>query len=810
MDLTQGFVAPLRATFDTGSDGTLQLSGTIDTNWLTIVGNTTLTGNTRLDSAATPVDGRIEITGNVDGAFDLTLVSGAGETIVQGDMGSGTKLTSFTTDALGTTTYRGGALSAGSIAINDPLTLTSSTVFSALTLNIDKGLAYNATSAGQLELRIGDSAKLNRPIVQASTGELNLLQNGAGVTILQGANTFAGDTTIQLGELRLDVGASLSGNVVLAGGKLGGKGEVKGNTSQAPGSSVNPGASPGILATGGDMQLADEGQLKLEINGLTPGSEHDQVLADGTLQRIDLGRVNLLVSLGYTPNLGDRFTVVRLANSNSILLGTFDDAQGLEIVDGGIFTAGGYQFEVDYRADADGDGGLNDVTFTVIDYARDFGSAPDSYRTTFAVDGPRHRLGSALSLGVQSDADADGAVADDNDGVLFDELRVGNEASTSVFVINDSIGNAMIDAWIDFDRDGSFEASERILTAQPVSSGVNELSFNVPAWAEVGATYARVRLSSMGYLQPTGEAADGEVEDYAVTLLSNIDLSDAPGYSQAAHIVGGPRLGQLVDAEATLGGSDDNVELADNDGVIFGEVRASGTAFVRVDANNVGTGAKLDAWIDFNGDGDFRDAKEKIVSSLTVINGRNLIEFELPTGVVAGNTYARFRISSAGGLSADSPDLPAVDGEVEDYALTILPARPPIAGTTFITLIDNDLVVRDLAGLSDSLTISSDGEFLIVNDPVQLLSSDLVLAHGDGTHTMRIPLAELADSIIVDAGEGDDSIVIDLSNPKVLSRITVQAGAGQDQLTTKGLAQTEQHLSKRTMVQASSPWLLVM
>ncbi len=281
----------------------------------------------------------------------------------------------LTTDALGTTQFKGGILSAVTTSINDPLTLTSATAISGRTLQVDKGLTYNSATDGQLELRIGESARFNQPIVQTSAGKLSLMQNGTGITTLQGANTFAGDTTVQLGELALDVGASLSGNVILAGGKLVGKGKVTGTTTQAPGSAVSPGASPGILAISGNLQFANEGQLKVEINGLAAGTEHDQVLADGIGQTVDLGRVNLLVSLGYAPNLGDRFTVVRLSNTTSTLIGSMDDAQGTEIVDGGVFTAGGYQFEVDYRTDADGDGALNDVTFTVIDYARDFGSA---------------------------------------------------------------------------------------------------------------------------------------------------------------------------------------------------------------------------------------------------------------------------------------------------------------------------------------------------------------------------------------------------------------------------------------------------
>ncbi|HEX8203848.1 MAG TPA: GEVED domain-containing protein [Isosphaeraceae bacterium] len=42
----------------------------------------------------------------------------------------------------------------------------------------------------------------------------------------------------------------------------------------------------------------------------------------------------------------------------------------------------------------------------------------------------------------------------------------------------------------------------------------------VPAGATLGVTYARFRLSTAGGLTPTGAAADGEVEDFRVTLAT--------------------------------------------------------------------------------------------------------------------------------------------------------------------------------------------------------------------------------------------------------------------------------------------------
>ncbi len=45
------------------------------------------------------------------------------------------------------------------------------------------------------------------------------------------------------------------------------------------------------------------------------------------------------------------------------------------------------------------------------------------------------------------------------------------------------------------------------------------LCFLVPTNAQLGATFARFRLSSAGGLSPWGPAMDGEVEDYLVNIL---------------------------------------------------------------------------------------------------------------------------------------------------------------------------------------------------------------------------------------------------------------------------------------------------
>jgi hypothetical protein len=78
----------------------------------------------------------------------------------------------------------------------------------------------------------------------------------------------------------------------------------------------------------------------------------------------------------------------------------------------------------------------------------------------------------------------------------------------------------------------------------------------------------------------------------------------------------------------------------------------------------------LNAWIDFNADGDWADPGEQIFSDQWVFMFPNNLTFAVPAGAVPGPTYARFRLNWGGGLSYDGP---ADNGEVEDYLVEIIP-----------------------------------------------------------------------------------------------------------------------------------------
>ena len=117
-----------------------------------------------------------------------------------------------------------------------------------------------------------------------------------------------------------------------------------------------------------------------------------------------------------------------------------------------------------------------------------------------------------------------------------------------------------LDAWIDFNRNGTFEAGEQIAANLPVSAGTNAIAFAVPSFASPGATFARFRLSSAGGLAPTGAAKDGEVEDYAVRVVvpgadTAVLVDDPASPGQKVLIATGTSKADTIQIQRTANGT---------------------------------------------------------------------------------------------------------------------------------------------------------------------------------------------------------------------------------------------------------------
>jgi subtilisin family serine protease len=210
------------------------------------------------------------------------------------------------------------------------------------------------------------------------------------------------------------------------------------------------------------------------------------------------------------------------------------------------------------------------------------------------------------------------------------------------------------------------------------------------------------------------------------------DFGDAPApyptliaNDGASHeLLPGFFLGELIDGEDdgipdanALGDDLDNLD--DEDGVEILETMYAGTsvsAMVTV-STGVNPPGVLQGWIDFNGDGDWLDAGEQVVTDLVLSEGDNLVEFDVPEVVLPGTTYARWRYGYERGIG---PSGAAGAGEVEDYEVVVL-RNEPVAGDDFYTIeqdsADNvlDVLDNDFPSSTGVLWITDD--IVMVSDP---------------------------------------------------------------------------------------------
>ncbi|MCA9188858.1 MAG: pre-peptidase C-terminal domain-containing protein [Planctomycetales bacterium] len=211
--------------------------------------------------------------------------------------------------------------------------------------------------------------------------------------------------------------------------------------------------------------------------------------------------------------------------------------------------------------------------------------------------------------------------------------------------------------------------------------------------------------------QTNGDVTFTIIIDDSVAL----DYGDAPDPSYptllasdgASHIISpGLFLGNGVTADpdgkpSATGTADDG-----DDGVTFDSALVIGSSVpITVTASAAG---QLDAWVDFNGDGDWLDVGERVFTSRALLAGDNVLNINIPATAADGDTFARFRFSSAGGLS---PTGSADDGEVEDYRVNI--TQNPWHNFTDAT----DVINNDGTTLIDILRIITELDTHAFSDP---------------------------------------------------------------------------------------------
>lgn len=215
-------------------------------------------------------------------------------------------------------------------------------------------------------------------------------------------------------------------------------------------------------------------------------------------------------------------------------------------------------FNFSYNSTADslvGKGSRYDVMLDVSNNY-DYGDAPQSYGDAahqqlsdnlyIGSKKPDIESGSSYSYNAVGDGDAhyanpeagidygedDGAPGEEWKPYIFPILKQSASSySLDIKVSNDTGGLATLFAWIDFNKNGTFDANES--TSVSVNDSIYDspvtLTWNtIPNDIQIGTTFIRLRLTtdnSVTLTTPTNKAGNGEVEDYTIGIAQDIPSS---------------------------------------------------------------------------------------------------------------------------------------------------------------------------------------------------------------------------------------------------------------------------------------------
>jgi hypothetical protein len=294
--------------------------------------------------------------------------------------------------------------------------------------------------------------------------------------------------------------------------------------------------------------------------------------------------------------------------------------------------------------------------------------------------------GSSVFLGERVDRDDDGqpsnfANADDFDGDLY------------TYVVSSAVGISLIQS-----------PAPAVVTQIVVDNdGANLIDGDIFTIDDNGQTYT-VELDNDGIFVngniQVSFNVSSSVEDVATAITQS--LVDADLRLNLSPIT---RLGGIVEIAGNdedgvfgLNETGDKVSIdAISDEVFFNPYVV--TELVVVASQD----SLLDAWIDYNRDGDWDDPNEQIAAAMQLVTGDNTLSVRAPMEpeTVAGSTFARFRVSDVGGLQ---PTGLTINGEIEDYEILIVDGRPPVT--------------------IDDVFVLDEGDAILVTDELSVLEND--------------------------------------------------------------------------------------
>ncbi len=329
----------------------------------------------------------------------------------------------------------------------------------------------------------------------------------------------------------------------------------------------------------------------------------------------------------------------------------------------------------------------------------DYGDAPATYENSSLAreaQSANLRIGTLFdteaTAGSSVNADGDDALTtDDEDGIAtVTNIAVGAQTSYSstVSVFNNTGVARTLQAWMDFNRDGLFQASERTTVNVPTNAAQQNV---VLTWATLpalttGQTYMRLRLSDNAIADnagtPTvdersiGTGNFGEIEDYS-----------------------------LIISQSSLAGTVYR-DLNNNGAINGGETGITGVTVTLTGTNDIGGAVNVSVVTDASGNYSFANIRPSNGAGYTITETQ-------PAGFLDGlNT-----LGTAGGVAGNPPPGDAITGVVigTNVAATgyLFGELPPssLSGTVYRDLNNNGAInggETGIVGVTVTLTGTND------------------------------------------------------------------------------------------------------
>lgn len=295
---------------------------------------------------------------------------------------------SIDTNSLAITTLESANTYSGGTVLNDGiLAIRSSNALGSGTLTINGGTLASKVSSRSPDNAIivggdfqlggqGNGINLEgtvdlggatRAITIENTAEISGVISNGGLeiigdsstrrTTLSGTNTYSGPTIVTSGVLVVDGSIANSAVTVASGATLEGNGTV-GAVNIA--GTHGPGNSPGTTTVVGDYTLS--GTIIIDIEGTTPGTQHDQVDVTG---EVDITGATLDEMFASGTYVNGDLLFILLNDGSDAITGTFAGLNQGDMVT----NYDGLDWEISYTADSAGAGsftGGNDIALMAV------------------------------------------------------------------------------------------------------------------------------------------------------------------------------------------------------------------------------------------------------------------------------------------------------------------------------------------------------------------------------------------------------------------------------------------------------------